>query len=148
MLNINILRPLKHYLPKDLMNFGRRPWLFAISISFVVPKLYPAIAFDAGGVASGPMTATFLLPLAQGAWRRRLLDGGDQQAPHRGCDHHARGKARQRALHLSLIHICFSAVLQQQKRPDRLPSGGQADAAFTALQQRHAPFLLQIGEHL
>jgi hypothetical protein len=26
MLNINALRPLKHYLPKDLMNFGRRPW--------------------------------------------------------------------------------------------------------------------------
>jgi hypothetical protein len=25
MLNINALRPLKHYLPKDLMNFGRRP---------------------------------------------------------------------------------------------------------------------------
>lgn len=29
--------------------------------------LFTAIAFDAGGVASGPMTATFLLPLAQGA---------------------------------------------------------------------------------
>ena len=42
-------------------------YLFAIGISFVVPKLYTAIAFDAGGVASGPMTATFLLPLAQGA---------------------------------------------------------------------------------
>ena len=42
-------------------------YLFAISISFVVPKLFTAIAFDAGGVASGPMTATFLLPLAQGA---------------------------------------------------------------------------------
>ena len=42
-------------------------YLFAVSISFVVPKLYTAIAFDAGGVASGPMTATFLLPLAQGA---------------------------------------------------------------------------------
>ena len=39
----------------------------SISISFVVPKLFTAIAFDAGGVASGPMTATFLLPLAQGA---------------------------------------------------------------------------------
>jgi hypothetical protein len=25
MLNINVLRPLKHYLPEDLMNFGRRP---------------------------------------------------------------------------------------------------------------------------
>ena len=42
-------------------------YTFAIGISFVVPKLYTAIAFDAGGVASGPMTATFLLPLAQGA---------------------------------------------------------------------------------
>ena len=30
-------------------------------------KIYTAIAFDSGGVASGPMTATFLLPLAQGA---------------------------------------------------------------------------------
>jgi hypothetical protein len=25
MLNNNVLRPLKHYFPKDLMNFGRRP---------------------------------------------------------------------------------------------------------------------------
>lgn len=32
-----------------------------------VPKIFTAIAFDSGGVASGPMTATFLLPLAQGA---------------------------------------------------------------------------------
>ncbi len=39
----------------------------ALSISFFVPKLYTAIAFDSGGVASGPMTAAFLLPLAQGA---------------------------------------------------------------------------------
>ena len=39
----------------------------AIGISFFVPKIYTAIAFDSGGVASGPMTATFLLPLAQGA---------------------------------------------------------------------------------
>ena len=42
-------------------------YVFAIGISFVVPKLFTAIAFDAGGVASGPMTATFLLPLGQGA---------------------------------------------------------------------------------
>ena len=39
----------------------------ALVISFFVPKLYTAIAFDSGGVASGPMTAAFLLPLAQGA---------------------------------------------------------------------------------
>lgn len=39
----------------------------ALTISFFVPKIYTAIAFDSGGVASGPMTAAFLLPLAQGA---------------------------------------------------------------------------------
>ncbi len=39
----------------------------AILLSFFVPKIFTAIAFDSGGVASGPMTATFLLPLAQGA---------------------------------------------------------------------------------
>lgn len=42
-------------------------YAIALGISFVVPKIYTAIAFDSGGVASGPMTAAFLLPLAQGA---------------------------------------------------------------------------------
>ena len=32
-----------------------------------VPRVFTAIAFDSGGVASGPMTATFLLPFALGA---------------------------------------------------------------------------------
>lgn len=39
----------------------------AIILSFFVPKIFTAIAFDSGGVASGPMTATFLLPFAMGA---------------------------------------------------------------------------------
>ncbi len=39
----------------------------ALTISFFVPKLYTAIAFDSGGVASGPMATTFLLPFAMGA---------------------------------------------------------------------------------
>lgn len=42
-------------------------YAIAIIASFFVPKMYTAIAFDSGGVASGPMTAAFLLPLAQGA---------------------------------------------------------------------------------
>lgn len=42
-------------------------YTLALGISFFVPKIYTAIAFDSGGVASGPMTAAFLLPLAQGA---------------------------------------------------------------------------------
>ena len=39
----------------------------AIALSFFVPKLFTAIAFDSGGVASGPMATTFLLPFAMGA---------------------------------------------------------------------------------
>jgi len=39
----------------------------ALLLSFFVPPMFTAIAFDSGGVASGPMTATFLLPLAIGA---------------------------------------------------------------------------------
>ena len=32
-----------------------------------MPPIFVGIAFDSGGVASGPMTSTFLLPLAMGA---------------------------------------------------------------------------------
>ena len=32
-----------------------------------MPRLYTAIAFDSGGVASGPLTSSFILPLAIGA---------------------------------------------------------------------------------
>ncbi len=39
----------------------------ALILSFFVPRIFTAIAFDSGGVASGPMTATFLLPFAMGA---------------------------------------------------------------------------------
>lgn len=42
-------------------------YVFSLIMTFFVPPIYTAIAFDAGGVASGPMTATFLLPLALGA---------------------------------------------------------------------------------
>ena len=42
-------------------------YIIALSLSFFVPKIFTAIAFDSGGVASGPMTATFLLPFAMGA---------------------------------------------------------------------------------
>ena len=36
-------------------------------MTFFTPKLFTAIAFDSGGVASGPMAATFILPFAIGA---------------------------------------------------------------------------------
>lgn len=39
----------------------------ALILSFFVPDIYTAIAFDSGGVASGPMTATFMLQFVIGA---------------------------------------------------------------------------------
>lgn len=42
-------------------------YLIALVLTFFVSKIFTAIAFDSGGVASGPMTATFLLPFAMGA---------------------------------------------------------------------------------
>lgn len=42
-------------------------YALALILTFFVPKIFTAIAFDSGGVASGPMTATFLLPFAMGA---------------------------------------------------------------------------------
>ncbi len=42
-------------------------YVIAIALTFFVPKTFTAIAFDSGGVASGPMTATFLLPFSIGA---------------------------------------------------------------------------------
>lgn len=42
-------------------------YIISLGLSFFVPGLYTAIAFDSGGVASGPLTSSFILPLAIGA---------------------------------------------------------------------------------
>ncbi len=41
-------------------------YIIAVVLAFVTPGIFTSIAFDAGGVASGVMTATFLLPLTIG----------------------------------------------------------------------------------
>jgi len=62
------------------------PWLqlwhfllpgYALSLLLMrfVPSLFVGIAFDSGGVASGPMTATFILAFAQGA--AQAISGAD-----------------------------------------------------------------------
>lgn len=55
-------------------------FVIAILMSFIAPDLFVGIAFDSGGVASGPMTATFVLAFVQGAAYRHpnadvLIDG-------------------------------------------------------------------------
>jgi len=42
-------------------------YIIALIMSRFVPKIFVGIAFDSGGVASGPMTSTFLLPFCIGA---------------------------------------------------------------------------------
>ena len=50
-------------------------YFLSLVLSLFVPPVYTAIAFDSGGVASGPMTSGFILPLALGACV--TLQGGD-----------------------------------------------------------------------
>ena len=42
-------------------------YIISLALSLFVPPVYTAIAFDSGGVASGPMTSGFILPFAVGA---------------------------------------------------------------------------------
>ena len=50
-------------------------YILAIGLMYVVPKMFVGMAFDAGGVASGPMTATFILAFVQGA--AEAIEGAD-----------------------------------------------------------------------
>ena len=49
-------------------------YALALILSFFCPKLFTGIAFDSGGVASGPMTSTFILSFTLGA---SLASGGN-----------------------------------------------------------------------
>ena len=50
-------------------------YFISLGLSFFVPRMYTAIAFDSGGVASGPLTSTFILPFAIGACMAFCPDG-------------------------------------------------------------------------
>lgn len=53
-------------------------YVISLALAFFVPKMYTAIAFDAGGVASGPLTAGFILPIAISASSVLALGNADQ----------------------------------------------------------------------
>lgn len=50
-------------------------YIISLMMTFFVPKLFVGIGFDSGGVASGPMTATFILAFAQGV--AESIDGAN-----------------------------------------------------------------------
>ena len=51
-------------------------YILSLSLSFFVTEMYTAIAFDSGGVASGPLTSSFILPFAVGVCS--VLQGNDR----------------------------------------------------------------------
>ncbi len=62
------LSVLRILIPKlQLWHYLLPGYIICIGMSYIVPKLFVGIAFDSGGVASGPMTATFILAYIQGA---------------------------------------------------------------------------------
>ena len=60
---LSMLRIILHI---PIMYFLIPGYLLALVLTFIVPDIFTAIAFDSGGVASGAMTASFIMPLALG----------------------------------------------------------------------------------
>ena len=60
------LQVIRAYFQFDIMYYLIPGYIVAFVLSFMVPKIYTAMAFDSGGVASGPMTSTFILPFCIG----------------------------------------------------------------------------------
>ena len=61
------LSVLRTYFGFSLLYYLIPGYLISLGLSFLVPRLYTAIAFDSGGVASGPLTSSFILPMVIGA---------------------------------------------------------------------------------
>lgn len=61
------LAMLRMLLNISILYFLIPAYVIALALTFVVPDIFTAIAFDSGGVASGAMTASFILPFALGA---------------------------------------------------------------------------------
>ncbi len=61
------LSVLRVYFGFSLLYYLVPGYLISLGLSFFVPKLYTAIAFDSGGVASGPLTSSFILPMVIGS---------------------------------------------------------------------------------
>ena len=63
-IGLSMLRIVFHF---SILYYLIPGYFLSLGLSFFVPKLYTAIAFDSGGVASGPLTSSFILPFAIGA---------------------------------------------------------------------------------
>lgn len=70
------LAMLKIIIPRiELWHYLLPGYIISIALAYRAPDLFVGIAFDSGGVASGPMTATFILAFAQGT--ADAIEGAD-----------------------------------------------------------------------
>ena len=69
-----VLAVVKSVFSVNIMYFMIPMFVISLVLAFFNPRLFTAVAFDAGGIASGPMSATFLLPLVSGI---TIATGGD-----------------------------------------------------------------------
>ena len=60
------LAALRAYLGFSLLYYMVPGYILAVGLTFVVPGIYTSMAFDSGGVASGPMASTFVMPFVIG----------------------------------------------------------------------------------
>ena len=63
-IGLSMIRSIFHF---SILFYLIPGYMISLGLSFFVPKIYTAIAFDSGGVASGPLTSSFILPLVIGA---------------------------------------------------------------------------------
>ncbi|MCR5078442.1 MAG: DUF1538 domain-containing protein [Bacilli bacterium] len=61
-----VMAIIRSYFEFDVMYYLIPGYIIAFALSFFVRPIYTAMAFDSGGVASGPMTSTFVLPFCIG----------------------------------------------------------------------------------
>jgi len=86
----------------------------ALLLTFFVPKIFTAVAFDSGGVASGPMTATFLLPFAMGACE---AVGGDMLTDAFGI---VAMVAMTPPVTIQILGLIYSRKMKKQEQTDNI----------------------------
>lgn len=96
-------------------------YVTALVLSFFVPDIYTAIAFDSGGVASGPMTATFMLQFMIGA---SASLGGNAVSDAFGL---VALVAMMPLISIQILGFCYSLKGKKEERVEKKPAYGDYD---------------------
>ena len=96
-------------------------YVTALGLSFFVPDIYTAIAFDSGGVASGPMTATFMLQFMIGA---SASLGGNAVSDAFGL---VALVAMMPLISIQILGFCYSLKGKKEERVEKKPAYGDYD---------------------